>query len=497
MAVMKTTNIIYFILAFFTLLPGAYAQDASLSGIKVENQTAVKQGDNVLLSFDISLHNLQVKSNNMVVLTPILRSNENHLDEVALNPVVVSGKKRGKILRRKEVLGEKQLVAGELLAMVVRENNAPQSVHYAVTVPYRVWMQDASLSLVHELSGCADCISLGGEQLLAEHLLPQPKEPYQPVYKLTYVVPEAEPVKVRSDRHTATFNFVVNRWELRRDFRDNASKLDEVDRIVNDIRNNPDFNITEFAIDGYASPEGGVAHNRMLAENRANAFADYLVSKFGVARNRFTVTGHGEDWDGLRKAVDASSITDRQAVLDIIDNVSNPDARDAELKKLSGGQTYRTLLADYYPPLRRTEYVVAYAVRGFNVEEAKEIIKTNPKLLSLNEMYLVAQTYPAGSREFKEVFDIASRFYPDSDIAILNSTSADIESGSMKAAIERMLKIADNPKVWNNLGVAYAREGDTAKAKEYFTRAAAQGDSDARANLEELGKALEKKASEK
>ncbi len=484
---MKTKNIIYLIIAFFTVIPGAWAQDARLSGISIENRTAVKQDDQVSLSFDISLDALQVKRNNMLVLTPVLKSNENSNDNVALPPVVVAGKKRNKILTRKEVLGAQLPITGKPLAIVARKNNSAQLVHYNVTVPYSSWMQDASLSLQHEVSGCADCMSLEGEQLLVDNILPAP---YQPVYRLTYIVPEVE-VKTLSDRHTATFNFVVNRWELRRDYKDNAAKFNEVDRIVGDIRNNPDFDITEFTIDGYASPEASVPHNQMLAENRAKAFADYLVSKFNISRDRFMVTGHGEDWDGLRKAVAASSIADRQAVLDIIDNVSNPDARDAELKKLSGGQTYSTLLNDYYPPLRRTEYVVAYNVRGFNVEEAREIIKTNPRLLSLNEMYLVAQSYPVESSEFSEVFDIAVRLYPDSDIAILNSAAADIEGGNMDGAIARMNRITDNPKIWNNLGVAHARKGEFDKAKEYFTRSAGQGDSDARANLEELRKALE------
>uniref|UniRef100_UPI0033251477 tetratricopeptide repeat protein n=1 Tax=Proteiniphilum sp. TaxID=1926877 RepID=UPI0033251477 len=66
--------------------------------------------------------------------------------------------------------------------------------------------------------------------------------------------------------------------------------------------------------------------------------------------------------------------------------------------------------------------------------------------------------------------------------------SADIEGGNMDGAIARMNKIADNPKVWNNLGVAYARKGDFDKAKEYFEKAAAEGDNDARANLKELRK---------
>ena len=107
-------------------------------------------------------------------------------------------------------------------------------------------------------------------------------------------------------------------------------------------------------------------------------------------------------------------------------------------------------------------------------------------------MYLVAQSYPVESAEFSEVFDIAVRLYPDSDIAILNSASADIEVGNMDAAIARMNKIGDNPKVWNNLGVAHARKGDFDKAKEYFDKAAGQGDNDARKNLEELRKASEK-----
>lgn len=484
---MKTKNIIYFILAFFAAVPGAWAQDAGLPGITIENRATVKQHDQLSVSFDISLDAMKVKSNNMLVLTPVLKSNENSNDRVTLPPVVVAGKKRHKILHRKEVLGEQLPIEREPLAVVVRKNNSGQAVHYNVTVPYRQWMQDASLSLAHEVSGCAECTSLEGEKLLVQAILPTP---HQPVYRLTYVMPEVE-VKTRSDRHTATFNFVVNRWELLRDYKGNAPKFNEVDRIVGDIRKNSDLRITEFAIDGYASPEASAPHNLMLAENRANAFADYLVSKFGIDRKLFTVKGHGEDWDGLRKAVAESSLADKQAILDIIDNVSNPDARDAELMKLSGGETYRTLLNNYYPPLRRTEYVVAYNVRAFNVEEAREIIKANPKLLSLNEMYLVAQGYPVESDEFREVFDIAVRLYPDSDIAILNSAAADIEGGNMDAAIGRMMKIADNSKVWNNLGVAYARKGDLGKAKEYFAKAAGQNDSDAQANLEELRKAAD------
>ena len=208
------------------------------------------------------------------------------------------------------------------------------------------------------------------------------------------------------------------------------------------------------------------------------------MSKFGVRRNQFIVNGFGEDWTGLYKSVSQSSLKDKLEVLGIIDKIGSPDARDRELMKLANGNTYKILLNDYYPPLRRTEYVIAYIVRPFDVEEAKKLIKVNPKLLSLNEMYLVAYSYPSDTKEFREVFDIAVRLYPQSDIAIVNSAGADIEGGNFDAAIERLLKIENNPKIWNNLGVAYLYKGDYGKAREYLSKAAANGNAEARFNLD-------------
>ena len=479
---MKTKNIL-FIIAFLTTAPLLFSQTGYLDEISIENSRAERQGERLSVNMDIVIDDLNINSNDLIVLTPVLVSNSDEI-EIELASVAVAGKKRSKVLQRAIRLNNPTGLDVMPYEIMRRKNNTSQRITYSGDLPMAAWMKDASLQLRESVTGCANCDKGDDYMALISRIIP---EDFAPSYKLTYIVPEVE-VKTLSDRHTAMFNFVVNQWELLRNYKDNAAEFNQVDRVVNDIRNNPDFEITEFEITGYASPEASVTHNRTLAQNRANSFADYLVTKFGVPRNSFTVTGHGEDWVGLREAVASSSIDDRQAILDIIDNVSNPDARDAELMKLSNGQTYRNLLNNFYPQLRRTEYVIAYNVRSFDVDEAREIIKSNPRLLSLNEMYMVAQSYPAGSKEFKEVFDIAILHYPDSDIAILNSSSADIEAGNMDAAIERMNKISDNPKVWNNLGVAYARKGDFAAAKQYFDKAVSANDMDARSNLEELEK---------
>ncbi len=474
----------------FTLLCtlfGLQAQEWYAGQVEVKNLAVQKQESLLNLSMDIDLSNLELNRQHFMVLTPVLQSLDGDYEQ-PLAPVVITGKVRHKAISRSLELHGEPRFNNEPKEITRRENGKEQSLPYSVTLPRQEWMNRAALKLRQEVHGCAECDLGVDEVLLVERVI---AEPYQPSYKLTYIVPEAEPVKARSDRHSASFNYRVGRHELVRDFQNNAVELNRVDRVINEVKGNKDLEITEFTVTGHASPEGNHESNRTLSERRANSFADYLSSTHGIARNRFRVTGLGEDWDGLKKAVEKSSLTDKNEIIRVINSVSNPDARDAELKKLSGGQTYRTLLDNFYPPLRRTDYTIAYTVRPFSVEEAKGVIKTNPRLLSLNEMFLVAQTYAPASSEFKEVFDIATRLYPDEPIAILNSAAADIEGGNNRAAIDRLNRIEGDPRAWNNLGVAYVRLGDTAKAMEYFQKAVDQGDSDAEANLQELQKYLD------
>ena len=125
--------------------------------------------------------------------------------------------------------------------------------------------------------------------------------------------------------------------------------------------------------------------------------------------------------------------------------------------------------------------------RAFDVEEAKQILKTKPGLLSLNEMFLVAQTYPKGSKEFKDVLRIAAELFPGNAVANLNVATSELESGNVEGAIQRLSRIEGSPEAWNNLGVAYAKKGNLVKAAECFEKAGTL--EDAILNKEELKKA--------
>ena len=133
---------------------------------------------------------------------------------------------------------------------------------------------------------------------------------------------------------------------------------------------------------------------------------------------------------------------------------------------------------------------MSYTVRPFSVEEAKQILKTRPQQLSLQEMYLVAQTMEVGSKEFNEVFDIAVRMFPDDPTANLNAACADIQRGDMESA-ERHLKRAGNSAEANNArgALAVARK-NYKQAKQLFDEAAAAGSAEAKANAKRIERIL-------
>lgn len=472
-----------YILVFSILLPFATAKaQISPSGIKPEQIQVARDGSDVQIAMRINMQNMNLDSQEMIILTPVAISE----DQVVMHtfaPVVITGSKRGKALNRALGFGTYQFPDPPQL--IVSKNSA-EYLPLDLRLPYSQWMHNSTLAFKEERIGCA-CENEGLNQYDITRILPPL---FNPEYTLSYITPPVEEVKRRSETYNARLNFKVNRYEILQDFMNNAQVLSEVDQVVKEVRNDPNLTVSEFLITGYASPEGNYQSNMTLSENRAKSFVNYLSTTYGIASSTIKTDWKGEDWDGLRRVVSDSHITDRQNVLDIIDNEPDILARKNKLKQLSGGETYRMLLQDYYPPLRRNEYTISYVARSFSIDEAKELIKTKPQHLSLNEMYLVANSYPKNSNDFKQVFGIAARIYPDDPIARLNTATLSMENNDIDNAIKQLEGI-DLPQAWNNLGIAYIKKGDYERAKIYFERATNAGLDTAAYNFDQLSKWLD------
>ena len=105
------------------------------------------------------------------------------------------------------------------------------------------------------------------------------------------------------------------------------------------MKEDPYATITEVYIKGFASPEGTYKHNTYLAEHRAKALIEYVKGLYHFEQARFTVDFEPEDWAGLEKRVENSSLADKEELLVIIraDEPKDYDRREAKLKALNGG----------------------------------------------------------------------------------------------------------------------------------------------------------------
>lgn len=433
--------------------------------------------DSIRFGVNVVLDQVALGSRTLLTLTPKLVS-EDGTQTYAFPAVSVGGRNRQIMWKRHNIAGTQP---------VYHKNGTAQTVSLALAAPNVAWVKKARLVVDEQVQGCAGCEQGEMRYNLLSRLV---KEEYRPKFTTVFVTPKPEPVKTRSDRFIARFNFRVNRSELLPELGNNRVEFARVDSVAKAILLNTDVKVKNVSIDGYASPEGTDAANLKLSQNRALSFADYLRRTYKLSRGVLNGVGHGSDWEGLRNSVIAdANVPNKQGVLDVLAAAGNNEVRKTNLRKLDVGQPYAYLLANHYPPLRRTEYQFTYTVRDFNLEEAIQRIYSNPSLLSLNEMYLVANHYAAGSVERRNALETAQRVYPNAPESRFNALAYRMAQGEQVNEEQFLVNYTASPEKWNNLGVYYGLRKDYARAKECFSRAghlpAAQ------ANLAELAKVEE------
>ena len=193
-----------------------------------------------------------------------------------------------------------------------------------------------------------------------------------------------------------------------------------------------------------------------------------------------------EDWQGLRRYVEASGLEHRAEILALIDSDREPDNKEWKLKS-TYPDDYRHLLAHCYPGLRRSDYRIDYVVRAFSdVDEIRALMHTRPQKLSLQELFLVAQQCEPGSDEFNEVFELAVRLYPDDPVANLNAANTALRRADVQTARRYLQKAGDMPQATYALGICALLEGDIDRAKALLLQAQAQGVTQAKQALDEL-----------
>jgi hypothetical protein len=446
------------------------------------------EGDSLVINMDIDMSRLQLKTNRAQILTPVIASES---EEIELPKVMIQGAVKNRAFVRELELND--------ASYYEFESNLPYAIvkpqgrlNYTFAVPFEPWMSEAGLVIEEDLCGCGDYINLVRTNVFEALTIDVIAEPvYRVRPALAYIRPEVEEIKRRQEIGNAYLDFPRGKNEIFPFFGNNPVELAKIDNMIRTISTNKDITVHRIFMVGYASPESSLRFNTELSRARSESMMKYFMNNSSIPSYMFETRTGGEDWDGFRALLEDFPISQahKNEIFYIMNTVHDLDARERAISKVGGGRPYKLIYDQIYPQLRRVVCEIHYTVRDFSLEEAKENMKFAPQLLSLNEMFIVANTYEPGSPEFIRVFEIAREEFPLDPVANLNGGAAALAKGNLRDA-ERFLKVSDTttPEYANNMGVFMLLRGDYREAERLLKRAESMGVPEAAANLRELSR---------
>ncbi|TWV14414.1 DUF3868 domain-containing protein [Bacteroidaceae bacterium HV4-6-C5C] len=486
-------NPVILLLLLLGLYSNAYAQQAYKGQLSITDKHLSVLSGELQVGMNVNYERLKLPSDESVTLIPILKSGDRSLE---LPSIVVNGTLKQKVYHRSEVLASKNKVksTGNVAGVVVQNGRKKvKQVSYKSSVPYEEWMKDASLILRTRECGCNGKSAGMFEDKIADGItLPQARistgrDGIDSRYLgLVNVVP-----LIDGEDTLHTLKGSISFWgnsglEQLSNEKQNYEILFRLRETARSLEKQSGVTLSKLKVIGYGAPVGNYRKNEKNASMRALALKDYLRENYVVGKTPFDVSWVAEDWDSIRTLVDHSDMPLRQAVTDIINTVDLTKGRERMLINLGDGSPYRYMVGRIFPRVRRVDYAISYTQHRLDTAEGRRLFEMGSRSLKLSEFFSVAMSYPKGSNEYNDAFDLAARLFPDSPEAAINAASVALSKRDVKKARAYLEKYATLPLAYNNMGILYLLEGNRDKAEVYLQMAAAAGVKEAGESLSYL-----------
>lgn len=422
-----------------------------------------REGDQLVVEMTLNAQELKVASNRALLLTPQVSDGQKSVDLTAIG---IYGRRRYYYYLR----NYSGMLSGNDNEQSYRVKELRQRVSYRDAIPYEAWMNGAHLSLNQRRYGCCNVATEEHDSRLATYRDPAA---YQP--PLVYAHPTAVGVKRAQLEGSAQIQFPAGQCVVLPDYGNNRTELAKIAAVIDSVKNDADISISSIRLKGFASPEGDYQSNARLAAARTEAISKYLCEQEQLDHSLLGSESEPEDWEGVKRYLIGSNLAESEAVLHVIDSEDDPDRRERRIRR-EYPAAYQVLTQDCYPSLRHTDYRVSYTISQFSdVEALRRTFAQNPRKLSLNELYLLAQSYEPGSEEYNSVFMTAVRLYPTDEAANLNAANVLLSKRRTDDA-ERYLKQAgDSPEAQYARGISAMMRTNYRAAIGYLHKAQAGG----------------------
>ncbi len=285
--------------------------------------------------------------------------------------------------------------------------------------------------------------------------------------------------KIIPRSQTGNIFFVINQSQVRSTEMNSAEMKSFKEFVMSGIAHG--FVFKNMNVSAYASPDGELTLNANLAENRAKEATKAMMAMFKDKKMKVdSATREGfynkvttaEDWDGFKKAMEASTIPDKDLILRVLTMYPDGETREKEIKNLS--KTYTVVADKILPQLRRAVLTLNAEEKSRTDEQISTLATSTPDSLSVEEM-LYAATLTTDINTKLDIYKKAEAKY-GSDWRTSNNVGYILLTQNKLADAETELKKADglsanNPIIKNNLGIVASWKGDRKAAMDLYKAA--------------------------
>ncbi|MCB9188982.1 MAG: hypothetical protein H6598_08680 [Flavobacteriales bacterium] len=461
---------------------------AVTGGLIMSSCTLVKDLEYKVLEDPLEMHGDKVE---LKMTATFVEKGLNKKASVKLTPIFVCNDGTEIPFDSREFQGEKAAGNGEVIT------KAGKTITYSSTRPYVACMEEGTVIIrIEPKKGEKEKDAITTDKIADGTII----TPYLIQLDDQVMVADDKFVRVTTHDTTAVINYDKGKFNVK------AAELKQADIVglegfikmaqTNDRRDVKSFNIVSFA-----SPEGEIDKNENLATDRATSAEEYLNNFYKKSKIEtvpsISKNPKGEDWVGFKAEVEKTTHEDKDLILRVLEMTSDLNKREEDIRNMA--KTYVFLEKEVLPQLRRSQIVCTYDKVGWSDDELKQLSKSNPDTLTVEELLYTAELVEDLNEKLR-IYKEAERMYAkdwrtSNNVGYILYLQNDVAGA--KSKFEKAYELAQNEIVTNNLGAVIHMEGDRNRAKELFESAGSSSETSYNLGLVAIqdgmyGEALEK-----
>ena len=284
--------------------------------------------------------------------------------------------------------------------------------------------------------------------------------------------------RVINEKYAADILFLINQANIRAN-QLGTDAMTELQKEILATSGNDSRVLKEINIKSYASPDGTLAFNTELAQDREDVTKKYVNDQLKKDKikefNDLTAQFTAEDWEGLQKLVSQSNLQDKDLILSTLSMYSDPEEREAKLREMI--DIFDVLADEILPKLRYSRITASIDVIGKSDSEIAAAFDNDPKSLN-NEELLYAATLTTDPARKEAIYTAATEIYPNdyrgwNDLGMVQYAKGNY-AGAQKSFAKAASLAGGASEPQMNLGLVELLNGNYAAANKYFGTAAGQ-----------------------